>query len=330
MLQSLTGNSFLVLAVLVFVTVLLLLEGLYVVWRERRGPQAVKLRNRLKSVAAPRERAPQSGLLKQRLVSELPALERFLQGLPRVQRLERFVLQSGVSVSVLRLLASCAGCAVLGWGAAVFVLRAQPLLALGAAAAAAAMPFAYVGWHRRRRLAKIGRQLPDALDLLTRSLRAGHAFASAVKMAGEELPEPIAGEFAAVHEEVNFGVSMQQALTHLCERVPSTDVRYFAVAVLIQRESGGNLTEILGNLSHLMRERLKLLAKVRVLSSEARMSGWVLVALPFFLAGLINLVNPKFMSPLWTDPIGISIVKYMLTLMAVGVVIMRRIVQIRI
>ena len=176
-------------------------------------------------------------------------------------------------------------------------------------------------------MAKIERQLPDALDLMTRALRAGHAFSSALKMAGEEMAEPIAGEFRTVHDEVNFGVSLEQALTHLSERVPLTDLRYFVVAVLIQRDSGGNLTEILGNLSRLIRERLKLLAKVKVLSSEGRMSAWILGLMPFFLAGVMNLANPKFMSPLWTDPIGISIIKYMLTLMLIGVVIMRRIIN---
>jgi tight adherence protein B len=129
---------------------------------------------------------------------------------------------------------------------------------------------------------------------------------------------------------VNFGVSLEQALSHLSERVPLTDLRYFVVAVLIQRESGGNLTEILASLSKLIRERLKLLAKVRVLSTEGRMSAWILCLMPFFLAGIMNLANPGFMSPLWTDPIGVSIVKYMLTLMLIGVVIMRRIIRVRV
>jgi tight adherence protein B len=144
------------------------------------------------------------------------------------------------------------------------------------------------------------------------------------------MPDPMAAEFRIVHDEVNFGVSLEQALTHLSERVPLADLRYFVVAVLIQRDSGGNLTEILGNLSKLIRERLKLLAKVRVLSSEGRMSAWILGLMPFFLAGVMNLANPGFMSPLWTDPIGISMLKVMLTMMLVGAVVMRRIIRIRV
>jgi tight adherence protein B len=133
-----------------------------------------------------------------------------------------------------------------------------------------------------------------------------------------------------VHDEINFGVSLQQALTHLSERVPSTDLRYFVVAVLIQRESGGNLTEILMNLSQLIRDRAKFMAKVRVLSSEGKLSAWILGIMPFVLAALMNLVNPKFMSLLWTDPIGISMIQYMLVLMAIGALIMRKIVRIRV
>src|SRR3569832_523247 len=123
---------------------------------------------------------------------------------------------------------------------------------------------------------------------------------------------------------------MQQALANLSERVPSTDVRYFVVAVLIQRESDSNLTEILSNLSNLIRQRAKLLAKIKVLSSEGRMSAWSLGVMPFALAAAMNAVNPKFMSLLWTDPIGQTLIEYMLTLMAIGALVMRKIVRIRV
>ena len=149
-------------------------------------------------------------------------------------------------------------------------------------------------------------------------------------MAAEELAEPIAGEFRTVHDEVNFGVSLEQALTNLSERVPLTDLRYFVVAVLIQRDSGGNLTEILGNLSQLIRERAKLLAKVKILSSEGRLSAWILALLPFALGGAMYLANPKFMGPMFTDPLGISMLKYLLTMMLIGILVLRRIVRIRV
>ena len=329
-MPSIQGNSFLVMAVLVLVSVLLLFESFYLLWQAHRGPQAKKLQKRLQALSAIHDRTPQTQLLKQRLLSELPVLERRLQRLPRIRGLDRFILQSGLNWTVSKLLL---GCAVLGTLVCLGLMAgAHQSIVVGAIAGAVlgTLPLLYVQHMRSRRLGKIERQLPDALDLITRALRAGHAFSSALKMAGEEMAEPVAGEFRTVHDEVNFGVSLQQALTHLGERVPLTDLRYFVVAVLIQRESGGNLTELLVNLSQLIRQRLKLLAKVRVLSSEGRMSAWILTLMPFFLAGAMNLANPKFMSPLWTDPIGITILKYTLGLMLVGVIIMRKIVRIRV
>jgi tight adherence protein B len=207
----------------------------------------------------------------------------------------------------------------------------QPLLAgaLAAAAASCAAP-AYVRRRRAKRLAKLEQQLPDALDLMARALRAGHAFGAGLQMIGEEMAEPIAGEFRFVHDEVNFGVSLEQALTNLSVRVPITDLRYFVVAVLIQRDSGGNLTEVLSNLSRLIRQRLKLFWHVRVLSAEGRMSAWLLSLMPFAIALLMTVCNPDFMAPLWHDPIGVSIVRGMLLSMACGILLLRKIIRIRI
>lgn len=328
--MSIFANSFLVMAVLVFVTVLLLLEGLYLLWRSARGPEATKLQQRIKALAATRDRTPQTQLLKQRMFSELGSLDRLMQRLPRVRTLDRTILQSGLNWTVAKLLSASAVMALAGLVALQVFARQSFLVGLVGAAIFGAVPLMYVHFKRSQRLLKLERQLPDTLDLITRALRAGHAFPSALKMAGEEMAEPIAGEFRIVHDEINFGVSLQQALTHLSERVPITDLRYFVVAVLIQRDSGGNLTEILGNLSQLIRERLKLLAKVRVLSSDAKLSAWILGLMPFLLGGVMTLVNPTFMKPLWNDPIGISIIKYMLAIMLIGVFIMRKIIRIRV
>jgi len=329
MLTSIAGNSFLVLAVLIFVAVLLLLEALYLVWRSQRGPQATKLKTRLHALSATRDRTAQTQLLRQRMLSELPKLDRLLQSLPRARGLDRLILQSGLDWSVSKLLLASLVFGAIGW-AGMLLGAFQPMLTSATTGVlAGALPWLYVRYKRNKRLTKFERQLPEALDLITRALRAGHAFPASLKMAGEEMEQPIAGEFSTVHDEVNFGVSLQQALTHLSERIPLTDLRYFVVAVLIQRESGGNLTEILGNLSRLIRERLKLMGRVRVLSSEGRLSAWILALMPFFLAGVMNLVNPEFMTPLWTDPLGVTFIKYTLSLMLIGVFIMRKIIKIR-
>lgn len=330
MLQSLAGNNFLVVVVLVFVAVMLLLESLYLMWRTHKGPEARKFHNRLQVLTAVRDVTPETQLLKQRLLSDLPPLERRLKSLPRVRGLDRFILQSDVGWSVSRLFLTSMGAAAGGWATAVSVGHQSHLLGAVAAVVLGVLPVVYVSHRRDKRLKKIEAQLPDALDLITRALRAGHAFSSGLKMAGEEMAEPIAGELRIVHDEVNFGVSLEQALTHLSDRVPLTDLRYFVVAVLIQRDSGGNLTEVLGNLSRLVRERAKLMAKVKVLSAEGRLSAWILAIMPFGLAALLNVMNPEFMSRLWTDPIGITMIKYLLVMMAMGILVLRRIVRIRV
>lgn len=330
MLNGIVGNSFIILSLLVFIAVLLLLEALYLIWKAYKGPDAKKIESRLRALSGSLDRSEQARFLRDRMLSEVPALQRYLLTLPRTQQLDRFILQAGLEWTVSKLLLSCWTLCVLTFIVVVGPLHQRLLLAAVASVATAALPLVYMQLERNRRLAKLERQLPDALDLITRALRAGHAFGSGLQMVGEEMMEPIAGEFRIVHDEVNFGVSLQQALNNFSERVPSTDVRYFVVAVVIQRDSGGNLTEILGNLSRLIRERLKLHAKVKVLSSEGRLSAWILGLMPFALAGGMFLVNPKFMSPLWTDPIGIGIIKYMLILMVVGVLMLWKIVRIRV
>ncbi len=330
MLQPIGGNFFLILSVLVFIAVVLLLEGLYMMWKSYKGPEARQLEKRLQALSASRDNTQQAHLLKQRMLSDVPLLQRFFQNLPRAHRLDRFILQAGLDWTVSRLLLSSAALGAIGCMITISFAHQSQLAGVVVGVLLATLPLLYVQNKRHRRLAKMEQQLPEALDLMTRALRSGHAFSSGLKMVGEEMSNPIADEFRIVDDEVNFGVSLQQALTNLSERVPITDLRYFVVSVLIQRESGGNLTEVLGNLSRLIRARLKLLSKVRVLSSEGRLSAWILGIMPFALAGVMSLANPGFMAPLWKDPIGIGIVKYMLVLMLIGVLILRKIVKIHV
>jgi len=330
MLQSLAGNSFLILAGLIFLAVLLLLEGLYEVWKSYKGPEAKKIESRLRALSGSLDKSAQASFLKHRMLREVPVLQRYLLAIPRAQRLDKFILQAGLDWPVSVLLLSSVVSGVIASLAMTVVAHQGSMLALAAGCAVAIVPFMVLQHKRRRRLAALERQLPEAFDLITRALRSGHAFSSSLQMIGEEMADPIAGEFVIVHDEVSFGVSLPQALSHLSERVPLLDLRYFVVAVLIQRESGGNLTEVLVNLSRLIRERLKLMGRVRVLSSEGRLSAWILGLMPFALAGAMFLVNPEFMGPLWTDPIGQGILKYTLILMAVGMLILRQIVKIRV
>jgi tight adherence protein B len=329
-IPNIASNAFLVLAVLVFVAVLLFLEAMYLLWKARHGAEARKVQERLKIFSGMRSRQLRSRLLRERTLSELPLAQRVLARISFMHSLDRFIMQSALEWTVGKLLLSCLALFAATW----LIVREQwaPVLPLTVVAAllVGSLPLLFLAWTRHKRLRTLQRQLPDALDLMARALKAGHAFSAALKMAADEIADPTATELRIVHDEVNFGVSLQQALTHLSERVPLTDLRYFVVAVLIQRESGGNLTEILGSLSRLVRERLKLFARIRVLSSEGRLSAWVLGVMPFALAALLNIFNPKFMNVMWTDPIGVAITQYLLVLMAIGILVLIKIVKIRV
>jgi tight adherence protein B len=217
--------------------------------------------------------------------------------------------------------------------AGAFVVAHWPLplpLRIGLALLFVPIPLLLVRRARRRRLVRIEEQLPEAADFIARALRAGHSFTNVLQIVGNELPEPLSGEFRIAREEINYGVPMSEALHNMAERIPLTDLRYLIIAVLIQRETGGNLAEILTNISHIIRSRLKLLAQVRVLSAEGRMSAWILGLLPFAVGGMLFLVNPQYIKPLWTDPSGIRLLWYALTMIAVGVIWLRRVIRIRV
>jgi tight adherence protein B len=328
-LTTIFGNLFYAFVVLAFVAAVLLLEGLYLTWNAYRGPEAQRIERRLRAMSAGGGSA-EASILKQRMLSESPPLQRFLLGLPRIQELDRIIQQSGSNWSV----AFFAGLTLFLAIGAFFAANLIPLLhwlfAALIAACAALLPLLYILRKRAKRMLKIVEQLPDALDLISRALKAGHAFPSGLQMVGEEAQDPIAGEFRIVHDEINFGVAVPTALANLGNRVPSSDMRHFVIAVLIQRETGGNLTELLRNISTLIRERLKLLMKVRVLSAEGRLSAWILCALPPAVAGMINLINPKFMSVLWTDPMGLKLLYTALVMMVLGALWMRKIIRIRV
>lgn len=330
MMQTVDGNSYLWFLVLVFISTVLLIEALYLLWKSYKGPQATKVKKRLQALSAGTGSAAEVQIIRQRLVSAVPVFERLLLQNRHTQGVERWIFQAGLEWTISLLLLSCALLGVFACFIVMMVFHQVLSMGMVAALAAGSAPIFFIQQQRYRRLLKFERQLPDALDLLTRALRSGSTFAAGLHMVSTEMPDPIAKEFGIVHDEVNFGVSMQQALENLTIRIPGTDLRYFAVAVMIQREAGGNLTEILGNLSRLIRERLKLLSKIRVLSSDGRMSALFLVSLPFALAGLLAAFNPKFMSPLWTDPLGISIIKTLLFMMIFGVLVMRKIIRIRV
>lgn len=318
-----------VLSLLVFLSVILLVQGLYLLWYARRGQTAQRLQRRLDMMGSATSLDGQRSLLKQNRLSDMPLLGRILGSTSFASVLKYYIDQAGLQWTVSSLLLTSGAATAAGFAFATFT--ALPfLIGLMLALLLGLLPWLWLARTRGRRLRKLSQQLPDALDLITRAMRAGHSLPLGIQLLADEMPDPIASEFRTVHEQVNFGVTLQQALSNLCERVPLTDYRYFAVSVLIQRQSGGNLTEVLGNLSRLSRERLKLFGRIKVLSSEGRMSAWTLAVLPFALAGLMYVFNPAFITPLWTDPIGISIIQYLLTMMLLGILVLVKITRIRV
>ena len=263
------------------------------------------------------------------MLAESTDVAHLLQRLPHVDSLDLILLQSGLDWSVGRFLTLTLALPVVV--AAVAALFAPPLVALLVLAVlAGALPTLYLMRCRSRRLRKLEAQLPEATDLLARALRAGHSFPSALDMAGSELPAPIASEFALVFSEINYGVPMGDALAAFSRRVPIEDLRFLVIAVLIQRESGGNLAEILDNIGTLIRKRLQLLDKIRVLSAEGRLSGWILTLMPPALGVLMYVLNPTLVSGLWTHPLGIQMLWGAIIMTCVGMLWIRHLVRIHV
>jgi tight adherence protein B len=317
-----------IFGILIFVAVVLALEGSFLAWNATKGPEAARIARRLRQMTA-RGEVQQASMIKERMLSRSPLLQQLLSRVPGIARLDTFLEQSGMGWTVAHLGAMMLGALVVGMIVSVFVGGGWSAR-LVTGVVAALLPLWHVRRTRANRLDKIESQLPEALDMMGRALRAGHAFPTALKMVAEESAAPLADEFRAAFDEVNFGISMQDALVGMANRVPVTDLRFFVIAVVIQRETGGNLSELLANISAIMRDRMKLLGQVRVLSAEGKMSAWILSMLPFGSALLIHLTNPKFLEVLYTDPGGQKLIAGALLMMAMGVLSMRFIIKIRV
>ena len=321
--------SYLLFAVLLFVAVVLALEGLYQLWRSRHSAEAKRLAARLRYLEGTPVSQEPSGKRRDDEQRGKWIETELLAPLALGQRLLGYVrsADTGRSAGELVLLSALLG----GLGMLpVLLLPWHWLQGLGMAAAGAALPWLWLSRRRTQRLRRLEQQLPLALDLMARALRAGHALPTAVKMVGDEVSDPFGREFRQLAEETNFGMGLPEALTRLALRVPLEDVRFFVIALLIQRETGGNLAELLDNISGIVRARLKLLGQVRTLSAEGRLSAWILGLLPFVMGALLHLSNPAFMQVLWTDPAGPKLIGGALGVMALGVLWMRKIIRIRI
>lgn len=325
------NSTYAMLLIFGFLAVVLMLEGVFLLWTDTRSPEFKRVRERLQGLVKGESSRPKggSGFLKQRLFSNSPAVHGFLSHFSWVFHLDKLIVQAGSKRDVQQFLLT----SLVAGGAGIvltLILRWSWFSGGLITLVLIALPWMNLKLQRSKRLQLMEKQLPDALDLICRALRAGHAFSAALSMVGDEAAEPIASEFKTTFDEIMFGVSTKNAMLNLAERVPNEDIRYFVMAVLVQLETGGNLTVLLSSLANLMRERFKLMGKIRVLAAEGKLSAYILTGLPFFLALTLNVINPGYLNILFTDPIGVKMLIGVSVLMVIGIFFLWRIVVIRV
>jgi tight adherence protein B len=242
--------------------------------------------------------------------------------------IERLIMQSGLQITVGTLVMASVLLGCLGY-LVVKVLTHFTVLGLAAAPLFAIIPALFVRWKRTRRFGKFEEQFPEAIELMARALRAGHAFPTGILMVADEIPSPVGAEFRLLYDRQNFGMPLSDALKGMADRVPILDARFFTTAVLTQRETGGNLSEILQNLAAVIRDRFKVKRQVRAVTAHGRITGWILAGLPPALALVLSMVSPEFMKPMITDPLGIKMIAIGGTMQVIGSLIIRKLVNIR-
>lgn len=268
-------------------------------------------------------------LARQELMSEIPWLDRLLLKLQSATRLKHYIAQADLDITVMRLLMFCILAGFLAV-MAISIVTTSTILTLTVGLVSASLPLLHVWWKRRERLNRFLELLPDSLDLMGRALLAGHAFTEALNMVSQETPEPIATEFGRAYEEQNLGLSIKLALENLCERIPLLDLRLAVTAIMIQRETGGNLGEILETVAGTIRDRFRIMEDLKTLTTSSRLSAWILCALPILVAVMVTAINPEYMSVLWKDPRGHNLIALALTMQILGMLIVRKILRIKV
>ena len=268
-------------------------------------------------------------LARNELMSEIPFVNRFLVQLQAALHLKRMLDQADIHITPSRLVMFSVMAGMLGLLAAS-VLTISVLVIAVSGLITAMIPFVHVWWKRRQRFNAFLEHLPDALDLMSRGLSAGHAFSESLHMVASEMPEPIATEFRKTYEEQNLGLSLKLALENMTDRMPLLDLKMCVTAVLIQRETGGNLAEILEKVAVTIRERFRIMGDLKTLTTSSRMSAWLLCGLPIFVTFIITAMNPEYMSVLWKDQRGHYLMAVAIFLQITGMLIVRKILNIKI
>ena len=313
----------------IFFTTVLFIESAYAVAHTVKQRGRSRARKRLQTLSAGGYVSEETDIIRKRLLSEVPWLHSLLLKIPRMLNLDRFLEQANVGfpIGVFVLLTVCLPvCTYAG----LSFLKIDRVTVISTACLVAFLPFFFVYWQKKKRMEKFEKQLPDALDLVARSLRAGHALSGGLKMVSDEFDDPIGTEFDKTMDQVSFGIALPDALINLAERIDSEDLRFFVISVIIQRETGGNLAEILEKIGLLIRQRFELRGRVKALSAEGRLSAVILALLPFIVGFYLSIVSPAYIGLLFTDSTGKIMVLFVVCMMVVGIFLMKRIVNIKV
>jgi tight adherence protein B len=318
------------IAFLVFVLVALAVFAAVSIY-DQRNARARLIRERLAEERKGPERAPDEelALVRDEQLSQIPALDNLLRRSARVSAIQKMLEQAGIAMRAGNFLGVCA---LTGVGASIVGYTLGRRIEFGwiALLVGFQLPYSNASFKRNKRFEKFEELFPEAIDTLARAVRAGHAFTTALEMISNEVAEPVCTEFRQLYEEQKFGMPVRDALINLTERMPLVDVKFFVTAVMLQRETGGNLAEILDNLSYVIRERFKIQRQVRVYTAQGRLTMALLMGMPPIIVTVMLLLNPGFIRPLFSDPIGHTLLVAGITLQTIGYFVIRKIIRIQV
>ena len=318
------------IAFVIFVLVGAITFGVLYIF-DQRSSQARLIKDRLAQERKAPERAPEEelALLRDEQLSQIPALDTLLRRSSRVTAIQKTLAQAGLDMRAGNFLGLCAITGVVA-AVVVYMVSKQVEIAWIALLVGFLLPYSFASFRRTKRFEKFEELFPQAIDTLARAVRAGHAFTTALEMITAEVPEPVSGEFRQLYEEQKFGMPVRDALINLTDRMPLVDVKFFVTAVMLQRETGGNLAEILDNLSYVIRERFKIQRQVRVYTAQGRLTMALLMGMPPIIVTVMLILNPGFIKPLFSDPIGHTLLVAGITLQTVGYFVIRKIIKIQV
>lgn len=314
----------------IFGAILLFMQGCVALHRVLAPQGKDRAIERIQNWASPQQSTEQLEIVRKEAFSEIPWLNEFLTTAQRFRPFREVHQQADCSISLGSFVLGTPLLGLMGLMGSMWMLHFPFVVALIPGALCGAAPFGYLHWLKDQRRKQFERQFPEALELISRALRAGHAFSVGLKLVGEEAADPVGKEFRRVFDEISMGVALPQALQNMTERIGSVDLRFFVTSVLIQRETGGNLAEIVDSLADLIRKRFEFELKVNALSAEGRFSGLILFCLPIVVGMLLYYMNPEYMGLLLTDRMGQMMLMIGSALMTTGAFIIKRMVVIKV